>query len=177
MDDYNKLVLEDFRKKWQNEIASAQSKMPFKYLKITRKRLFSSLADQNDLHYGRQRSDLIQGPQQGSLSELVEQTLKETASHSGQGFQSKPANALAVPEEKNLTEVNKMHEICFQSIITLQYLKDTARNLYMVAVKHEQSGEVVQAIKWYKKALQLDPDIEQQIYAETRRGYTILVAV
>lgn len=40
----------------------------------------------------------------------------------------------------------------------------------MLAVKHEQSGELVQAIKLYKKALQLDPDVEQQIYAETRKG-------
>lgn len=41
----------------------------------------------------------------------------------------------------------------------------------MLAVKYEQSGEVVEAVKWYKKALQLNPDIEQQIYAETRKGW------
>ena len=40
----------------------------------------------------------------------------------------------------------------------------------MLAVKYEQSGEVVEAIRWYKKALHLDPDIEQQIYTETRKG-------
>lgn len=36
--------------------------------------------------------------------------------------------------------------------------------MYLRGVKHEESGEVVEAIKFYKRAMQLVPDIEQRIY-------------
>lgn len=36
--------------------------------------------------------------------------------------------------------------------------------MYLRGVKHEKSGEVVEAIRFYKRAMQLVPDIEERIY-------------
>ncbi|XP_046656494.1 F-box only protein 9-like isoform X2 [Daphnia pulicaria] len=42
--------------------------------------------------------------------------------------------------------------------------EEEAKSLYLRGVKHEKSGEVVEAIKFYKRAMQLVPDIEERIY-------------
>nr|CAH0098555.1 unnamed protein product [Daphnia galeata] len=42
--------------------------------------------------------------------------------------------------------------------------EEKATSLYLCGVKHEKSGEVVEAIKFYKRAMQLIPDIEERIY-------------
>ena len=36
--------------------------------------------------------------------------------------------------------------------------------MYLCGVRHEESGEVVEAIRYYKRAMQLVPDIEQRMY-------------
>ena len=41
--------------------------------------------------------------------------------------------------------------------------------MYLCGVRHEQTGDVVQAIKFYKRALHLVPDIEDKIYSYTNK--------
>ncbi len=40
--------------------------------------------------------------------------------------------------------------------------------MYLEGVKCEQSGRVVDAIRHYKRAMQLVPDIEQKMYGTTK---------
>lgn len=43
--------------------------------------------------------------------------------------------------------------------------------MFLRGVKYEESGELVEAIKFYKRAIQLVPDIEQKIYDfQQRKG-------
>lgn len=36
--------------------------------------------------------------------------------------------------------------------------------MYLTGVEHEESGELLEAIKYYKRAIHLSPDVEQRIY-------------
>ena len=41
--------------------------------------------------------------------------------------------------------------------------------MYLEGVKYEQNGEMLEAIKCYKRAMQLVPDIEQRMYTTSIR--------
>lgn len=41
---------------------------------------------------------------------------------------------------------------------------DKAMAMYLTGVEHEESGELLEAIKYYKRAIHLSPDVEQRIY-------------
>jgi uncharacterized protein YkuJ len=42
--------------------------------------------------------------------------------------------------------------------------------MYMQGVSFEQSGQVVEAIRYYKRAMQLVPDIEKKVYSPKPKG-------
>jgi hypothetical protein len=42
--------------------------------------------------------------------------------------------------------------------------------MYLQGVSFEQSGQVVEAIRYYKRAMQLVPDIEKKVYSPKPKG-------
>lgn len=49
-----------------------------------------------------------------------------------------------------------------------QYIENKAKNLFLKGVEHEQSGKLYEAIQFYKRAVQLVPDIEFRLYESTK---------
>lgn len=43
-----------------------------------------------------------------------------------------------------------------------------AKNLFLKGIEHEQTGKLYEAIQFYKRAVQLVPDIEFRIYEATK---------
>jgi len=57
------------------------------------------------------------------------------------------------------------HEIA----VDLENPEDKAATMYLQGVKHEQNGEMLEAIRHYKRAMQLVPNIEELIYSARRQ--------
>ncbi|KAK2588306.1 hypothetical protein KPH14_004324 [Odynerus spinipes] len=49
-----------------------------------------------------------------------------------------------------------------------QSIENKAKNLFLKGVEHEQSGKLYEAIQFYKRAVQLVPDIEFRLYESTK---------
>ncbi|XP_043491109.1 F-box only protein 9 [Polistes fuscatus] len=50
----------------------------------------------------------------------------------------------------------------------LQSVENKAKNLFLKGVEHEQNGKLYEAIQFYKRAVQLVPDIEFRLYDSTK---------
>lgn len=48
--------------------------------------------------------------------------------------------------------------------------------MYLTGVEHEESGELLEAIKYYKRAIHLSPDVEQRIYMKPYEAKGLFVA-
>ena len=47
--------------------------------------------------------------------------------------------------------------------------------MYLTGVEHEESGELLEAIKYYKRAIHLSPDVEQRIYMKPYEAKGLLL--
>lgn len=64
----------------------------------------------------------------------------------------------------NVEEVNDMLLFLVSCNFTMCNNFLQAASMYLRGVKYEKSGDVVEAIRFYKRAMQLVPDIEERIY-------------
>ena len=64
-----------------------------------------------------------------------------------------------------------------KKVISIKNFDLQAMSMYLNGVKHEESGELLEAIKCYKRAIHLSPDIEQRIYTKPyeAKGIAFLV--
>ncbi|XP_043285662.1 F-box only protein 9 [Venturia canescens] len=72
------------------------------------------------------------------------------------------------PKHNRTRHQSSMQENSLQDNGDNSSIENKAKNLFMKGIEHEQSGRLYEAIQFYKRAVQLIPDIEFRLYESTK---------
>ncbi|KAL2739689.1 F-box only protein 9 [Vespula maculifrons] len=105
------------------------------------------------------------GDDQEASSFLKDQNVEDALT----SFREQWQRELEISPKRDISKTHSTRSVSTEvSKDDSQSIENKAKNLFLKGVEHEQSGKLYEAIQFYKRAVQLVPDIEFRLYESTK---------